>query len=139
MRLLFSGFPGGLPGIALLLLRAVIGVAIVVEGEAFIGRPDATPALWLIGLSALASGCMLLIGLLTPLAGVLVGLDVMGIFLSAPSVSTLVVLDSRTSLIFGLTILLAIMGLGPGRFSVDARLFGQREIIIPLPNSSLRR
>ena len=139
MRLLFSGFPGGLPGIALLLLRAVIGVAIVVEGEALIGRPDATPALWLIGLSALASGCMLLIGLLTPLAGVLVGLDVMGIFLSAPSVSTLVVLDSRTSLIFGLTILLAIMGLGPGRFSVDARLFGQREIIIPLPNSSLRR
>jgi hypothetical protein len=39
--------------------------------------------------------------------------------------------DSKPALIFALTMLLAIIGAGPGRFSVDARVFGRREIIIP--------
>jgi hypothetical protein len=30
-----------------------------------------------------------------------------------------------------MTMVLAIIGLGPGAFSVDARVFGRREIIIP--------
>lgn len=136
LRLLFSAFPGGLPGAALLLLRAVIGIATIAQAGAFIGRPDATPGWLLLGWSALAAGCMLLIGFLTPLAGLILGLDVAGISLSALPVSTLSVFDSRTALIFGLTIALAIIGAGPGRFSVDARLFGRREIIIPLPRSS---
>ena len=38
---------------------------------------------------------------------------------------------SRTSLVFGATMLLVIAAIGPGAFSADARLFGRREIIIP--------
>jgi uncharacterized membrane protein YphA (DoxX/SURF4 family) len=122
---------------SLLLLRAVIGIAILVQGGPYAGEHDATLASWLVGLSALASGCLLLIGFLTPLAGVVVGLDVIGISLSTLPSTTAGVFDSRPALIFGLTILLALIGAGPGRFSVDARLFGRREIIIPLPHSSL--
>jgi hypothetical protein len=47
--------------------------------------------------------------------------------------------DSQPALIFALTIILAIIGAGPGRYSVDARVFGRREIIIPLPQSHLQR
>jgi uncharacterized membrane protein YphA (DoxX/SURF4 family) len=137
LRLLFYAFPGGLPGMSLLLLRAVIGIAIIVQGGLYVGAPEVRLAWWLLGVLALASGCLLLIGFLTPLAGLLVGLDVVGMSLSALPSTTAGVFDSRPALIFGLTMLLAIIGAGPGRFSVDARMFGRREIIIPLPHSSL--
>jgi uncharacterized membrane protein YphA (DoxX/SURF4 family) len=123
---------------SLLLLRAVIGIAILVQGGSLVGVPNAAPALWLLGLSALASGCMLLVGFLTPLAGAIVALDVVGMSLSGLAVYT-PVFDSRPAFIFALTIVVAIIGAGPGRFSVDARVFGRREIIIPLPHSSLER
>lgn len=100
------------------------------------GVPDATVISWTLGLSALASGGLLLIGFLTPVASVVVGFDVVGTVLSALPPSTSGIFESRAALIFGLTILLAIIGAGPGRFSVDARVFGRREIIIPLPHSS---
>ena len=58
-----------------------------------------------------------------------------GVALSLLPASTPSVFDSKPALIFALTILLTIIGVGPGRFSVDARLFGRREIIIP-PASS---
>jgi hypothetical protein len=41
------------------------------------------------------------------------------------------IFDSPMSLMFGVAILLAILGSGPGAYSLDARLFGRREIIIP--------
>jgi len=46
--------------------------------------------------------------------------------------------DSRTEIAFATTILLAIVILGPGAFSIDARLFGRREIIIPPAPSRLQ-
>lgn len=116
-----------------------MGVAIIVEGGAYLGVPEATVASWLVGLTALISGCLLLIGFLTPLAGLMVGLDVAGVFLSAPPSTTAGVFDSRAALVFGLTILLAVIVAGPGRFSVDARVFGRREIIIPLPHQSMEQ
>jgi hypothetical protein len=44
------------------------------------------------------------------------------------------IFDTPMSLVFGVTILLAIVGSGPGAYSLDARLFGRREIIIPKRN-----
>ena len=118
----------------------MLGVAIVVQGAPYLGAANTTVASWLLGLLAVASGSLLLIGFLTPLAGMVVGLDVLGISLSPAAQSTAPgVFDSRAALIFGLAILLAIIGAGPGRYSVDARVFGRREIIIPLPQSSLER
>jgi uncharacterized membrane protein YphA (DoxX/SURF4 family) len=122
-----------------LLLRAVIGVAIIVQGGPYVGAPDAALGSWLVGLSALVSGCLLLIGFLTPVAGVVVVLDVVGISVSSLPPIPPGVFDSRAALIFAMAILLAIIGAGPGRFSIDARVFGRREIIVPLPHASIKR
>jgi uncharacterized membrane protein YphA (DoxX/SURF4 family) len=74
---------------------------------------------------------MLIAGFLTPIAGALVGLAAIGLAFSLVPAPTPNVWDSQTAVILGLTILVAIIGLGPGAFSVDARVFGRREIIIP--------
>ena len=39
--------------------------------------------------------------------------------------------EGRVSLVFGIAILVAIVLQGPGAYSLDARIFGRREIIIP--------
>jgi uncharacterized membrane protein YphA (DoxX/SURF4 family) len=92
---------------------------------------SSTPATWLGGTIGLAAGAALLIGLLTPLAGVVVGLGALGIgfsFLPAPTPN---LFDAKLSVVLAGIITAAIVFLGPGAFSVDARLFGRREIIIP--------
>ena len=111
----------------------VLGIALLVEGGSYISEPNATLATWSLGLSALASGGLFLIGFLTPFAGVVVGLGAVGIALSLLPAGTPNVFDSKPALIFALTMVLTIIGTGPGRFSVDAHVFGRREIIIPLP------
>ena len=137
MQRLFSAFPGGVSGIALLLLRAVFGAALLVEGGFYIREPNATLAALCLGLSAIVFGGLLLVGLLTPLVGVLVGMGAVGVVLSFLPACTPTLFDSRPALIFALTMLLTIVGAGPGRYSVDARMFGRREIIIPPCESPL--
>jgi len=131
LQRLFSAFPAGLPGVSLLLLRAVLGAAILIEGGWYIGEPSPTLATWSLGLSALAAGLLLLVGFLTPLAAAFVGTGFIGAVLSLLPACKPNVFDSKSALIFGLTMLLTVLGAGPGRFSVDARVFGRREIIIP--------
>jgi uncharacterized membrane protein YphA (DoxX/SURF4 family) len=131
---LFFAFPGNMPGIALLLLRAVFGIALLLQGGYYLQGPNSAPAS-LIGVAAVVFGSMLVFGFLTPLVGGVVGLGVLGVTLSLLPACTPNLLDSTPAQIFGLTILLSVIGLGPGRFSVDARLFGRREIIIPPPFS----
>jgi len=127
----FFAFPGGWPGAGLLLMRAVIALAILVQAACYVREPDPTLAAWAVGLAAIFAGCLLLIGFLTPLAGSFVALGALGIWLSLipPCMPTL--FDSGTAAVFALTILWAIVTVGPGAFSVDARVFGRREIIFP--------
>jgi uncharacterized membrane protein YphA (DoxX/SURF4 family) len=86
---------------------------------------------WAAGLLALATGILLVIGFMTPIAGAVAGLMGIGLGLSIIPVSVPNPWSSELAVIFGVTILLAIIGLGPGAFSLDARVFGRREIIIP--------
>jgi hypothetical protein len=67
----------------------------------------------------------------TPIAGMVVATMGVGLGLSVIPVSVPSLWSSALAVVFGLTILVAIIGLGPGAFSVDARVFGRREIIIP--------
>jgi len=86
--------------------------------------------MWIAAL-ALASGAALVAGLLTPIAAALTGLGAVGIafsFLPPPGAD---LADSRLVVILIAIVAVAIVCLGPGAFSVDARLFGRREIIIP--------
>jgi uncharacterized membrane protein YphA (DoxX/SURF4 family) len=132
------GFPGGLPGIALLLLRAVLAITLSVQGGYYLREPSPSPAAWFAGLVALASGAMLFAGFLTPLAGAAVGLWAIGIGSSLIPACSPTLFESYVPVILAATILFAVLIMGPGAFSLDARLFGRREIIIP-PRSSARR
>jgi uncharacterized membrane protein YphA (DoxX/SURF4 family) len=84
-----------------------------------------------IGLVLTVAGAALAIGFLTPYAGLLVGLCFLGIAFSwfpAPFWGSQ---DARL-VSFGMIITaVAIALLGPGAFSLDGRMFGRREIVIP--------
>jgi uncharacterized membrane protein YphA (DoxX/SURF4 family) len=112
---------------------------LLVEGGFYIGGPNPAIANWSVGLVAHASGGLIVVGFLTPLAGVVMILGLLSELLSLLPACTPNVFDSRSALIFALTMLLAIIGTGPGRFSLDARVFGRREIIIPPRNGSPER
>ena len=133
---LFFAFPRGFQGIALLLLRVVLGVAVMIEGTYYLEHPAAAPANIVASLFALGAGFLLSIGFLTPFASAVVGIDSIGMLLSPLGMSAPNIFESRAALIFGFTMLLAIASLGPGAFSIDARIFGRREIIIPPPSHS---
>jgi uncharacterized membrane protein YphA (DoxX/SURF4 family) len=117
----------------LLLQRAAFGTAVIVQGSFYLREANPTLAAWCVGLSALTAGGLLLVGLFTPFAGAVVGVGAAGVSLSLLPGCTPNVFDSKPALFFALTMLLTIIGVGPGRFSVDARVFGRREIIIPPP------
>jgi uncharacterized membrane protein YphA (DoxX/SURF4 family) len=80
---------------------------------------------------SLASGASLLLGFLTPLAGVVVGVGSASSTLSWLPAPTQNLLDSSLATIFMVIMAAAIVFLGPGAFSLDCRLFGRREIFIP--------
>jgi hypothetical protein len=132
LQRLFSAFPGGWPGVGLLLLRVAIGLVAVIQCGYYLAQATtSTPGLWLGGLLGLAAGASLLLGVLTPVAGVIVGLGALGIGFAIFPAPTPNLFDARLSAIFAGIMTAAIVFLGPGAYSLDALLFGRREIIIP--------
>ena len=126
MQRLFSTFPSGWPGVGLLLLRVILFVALIHFGlvrlsEASSEGVGIVPA-WI----AILAGVFLLAGLWTPLIAAVAGLDVV---LMAFSLSAAPLGGS------GVHIMVAVLAssvamLGPGAWSVDARLFGRKRIDI---------
>jgi uncharacterized membrane protein YphA (DoxX/SURF4 family) len=92
--------------------------------------------MWVVVSLSLAAGASLLIGILTPVACILLGLGSTTIALSAFPMYTHGLLHNGQSLLFMVITAAAIMLLGPGAYSLDARLFGRREIIIPKASRS---
>ena len=86
---------------------------------------------WLLGVVLVGSGSALTIGFLTPLAGLVVGLSFLGIVLSWFPAPLWGVHDAKPIAIGMIVTAAAIALLGPGAFSLDGRLFGRREIVIP--------
>jgi uncharacterized membrane protein YphA (DoxX/SURF4 family) len=128
----FSTFPDGLPGAGLLLLRAAAGVALFVQGAAYLVDWKALGFLiFLVALVTVASGLSLIVGYLTPIAGIFGGLFCVGSAFSWFPVPNLELFDAKPTAALATVIAIAQVCLGPGAFSLDARLFGRREIIIP--------
>jgi uncharacterized membrane protein YphA (DoxX/SURF4 family) len=118
---LYSTFATGLPAAGLLLMRLVAGIVLVVrgfqglQGVLIFGPPPLHLAKILLGLP-------ITLGLWTPLVGVLIAVLEIG----------LLVLNIGDA---WLHLLLATLGvclalLGPGAWSIDAKLFGRRRIHI---------
>jgi uncharacterized membrane protein YphA (DoxX/SURF4 family) len=80
---------------------------------------------------ALSGGVCLLGGILTPITSVLVVLGAIAYALSWMPAPTANLFDTKLAIINVIAIATAILFLGPGAFSLDARLFGRREIFIP--------
>lgn len=131
MQRLFTTFPNGSPGVGLLLLRLAVTAVLVTHGSACLRDPGASPGTWAVGALAAATGGLLAVGFLTPLCGALASAMAAGLALSLlPSPTTNVLGSGLPTLVVVLTA--AALGLvGPGAFSVDAALFGRREIAFP--------
>jgi uncharacterized membrane protein YphA (DoxX/SURF4 family) len=115
---LFSTFPGGLPGAGLLLLRAAVAIPLVYAGLSTL--TSSSPAI--LQVVSAAAAILLLIGLWTPFAGAVIGVAQL----------SLAVLHSAGpwTYVHFATMGAALAMLGPGGGSLDARLFGRKQIHI---------
>jgi len=120
LQRLFSTFPNSWPGTGLLLQRVVIATVLFCSGLGHLKEPSQA-ALILPQIIAAGAGILLLLGLWTPVCGTLIAV-----------VELWIAYSSRHA---GIPIVLATLGItlamiGPGAWSIDARLFGRKHIEI---------
>ena len=101
----------------------LVAVSVSVQTIAYF-RTAETVAGWSIVVLLLAGAACLLLGFITPVAAVLIGLTSLGLaFWTTPFP-----IQELEIVVLAVVITL----LGPGAFSIDARMFGRREILIPV-------
>lgn len=119
LQRLFSTFANGWPGLGLLVQRVLTGSILIHAGvfpllkssHATIGVPETIGS---------AGGILLLVGMWTPAAGTLVAVvEMWAIFIGAPEPWF-----SAMMATMGATLAM----IGPGAWSVDARIFGRKHI-----------
>jgi uncharacterized membrane protein YphA (DoxX/SURF4 family) len=122
VRRLYSTFAQGPPGIGLLLIRLLVGIVDAVYG---VSQFRAGLGLGAVLVDALhvGLGLLLVLGLWTPVAGTLLALVAFADAYACPDIRWLCI---------GIgTMAVAIALIGPGGWSVDARLFGWKRLEIP--------
>jgi len=130
--MLFHGFPNGRIGVGLLLLRAALGFVAVAQGAMNLAaNPDASADAWIAESLAVVAGISMLIGILTPFAATLIGILTIRMWSSITQMNLQTQIAPKPILVFIVAVAATVAIVGPGAFSVDARLFGLREIIIP--------
>lgn len=126
LRKSFSRFPSGWAAVALLVLRVVVGGITIAESAlVFVGTNS--PLLQLTAGCAAFGGSALLLGFLTPVVSGLIAVEAVTLLLGQV---LLQLLDSRMALFEFIAMAAVLAVLGPGAISIDARLFGLREVAI---------
>ena len=134
MQRFFSTFPSGRPGVGLLILRLAIGVSTASAGVLSVARAPVPGIEASIGaITAVASGLSLVTGFLTPVSGVVVVIQALALALGGVPEGLPVDGWRRLEPLLFVAVALAGLLLGPGAYSVDAILFGRREIVIAPP------
>ena len=120
MQRLFTMFPGGWPGAGLLVLRLAAAIPLLLEGcSGFWGAPhDGLYARFI----SIGVGSLLLAGLWTPVAGGLQAIIEAWIIFGRGGTPSMHLLLAALGV--------SLVMLGPGAWSVDARLFGRKRIDI---------
>jgi len=123
LQRLFSTFPNSWPGRGLLLQRAVTATILFCSGFAHLREPSQF-ALTFPHVIGTGAGLLLLLGLWTPVCGALIAVVEIWVAYSSGGA--------------GVPILLATSGatlamIGPGAWSIDARLFGRKHFEISEP------
>ena len=116
-----------------------MGATALVQGGLYFGH-DTTPT-WESGSVALTLagiGAALLIGFLTPIASTLIALATVAMAVSWLPLPPKNLIDGPVPIALMVVVAIAIACLGPGSLSLDSRLFGRREIIIPQTRQSPR-
>lgn len=126
-----STFPGDWPGIGLLLLRVLVSCSLFGQGVGYVQSPNPGLATWSAATLTFTGGSFLVAGLMTPLVSPLVAMGGVAIALSWIPLAAHDLFDSYLAIINLIVVSIAIALIGPGAFSLDARMFGRREITIP--------
>jgi uncharacterized membrane protein YphA (DoxX/SURF4 family) len=114
----------------LLLLRVALGIGILMQAHSGIeGLADAPAAAWAAVCVAAVAAVALLIGFLTPVVALIAFATAVVWLWRFPGPLNL--FTSMPHAVFVAIVALAVALLGPGAFSLDARVFGLREVIIP--------
>ena len=112
-------------------MRALVGCSLIVQGIGYVQTLSDGLVVRVLAVLAFLGGAFLLAGLMTPLVAVLVAAGGIGIALSWLPLPAEGLFDSYLAIINLIVLSIAIALLGPGAFSLDARMFGRREITIP--------
>jgi putative oxidoreductase len=124
LQRLFSTFADGWPGGGILLLRLLAGGALIHCGIAATSVGGHTGVV-VLQVAGAAAGLLIVGGLWTPVVGVLVGVVEASIAFTQPGTQPLAII------LAGVGISLAMIG--PGAWSIDAQLYGRKQILPPEP------
>lgn len=106
-----------------MLLRLLVGVTLIAQTVAQFRSSELSASGWVLAAVLLAAAVCILLGLVTPVVSIVIGLA--SVYLAVSS------LPNSIPNLDVVVLSAAIALLGPGAFSVDARMFGRREILIP--------
>lgn len=124
LQRLFSTFADGWPGGGILLLRLLAGGALINGGIAATSAGTST-GLVVLQIGGAAAGLLILGGLWTPVVGMLAGMVEVWIAFTQPGTQSMAIM------LAGLGISVAMIG--PGAWSIDARLYGRKQLVPPEP------
>jgi hypothetical protein len=127
VRRLYSTFASGWPGIGLLLIRLVVGSVLISRAASRLLAPFHASNITMTCALLSILGILLIIGLWTPIVGTVIGI------IEGWKIATLGG-DKWLWLLLG-TVAVSIAMLGPGLWSIDARLFGWKRVE-PLPRKN---
>lgn len=119
LQRLFSTFANGWPGVGLLLQRMLTAILLVRFGIIELADKSFSPSM-IPQMIAACAGILLLVGLWTPVAGTLIAvveLWIASTYVADPWIPILLATLGGTAAM-----------IGPGAWSIDARLFGRKHI-----------